>query len=74
MSETEMKVDPARGSALLSQLQGVADRIAAVAKGRPVGFYFVFHLPRRCESREREQKNRSNVVHYPRSGWWPCPS
>jgi hypothetical protein len=38
MSETDMKVDPARASALISQLQGVSERIAAVAKGRAVSF------------------------------------
>jgi hypothetical protein len=37
MSEEAMlKVDPARAKALVSQLQSVRDRIAAVAKGRPV--------------------------------------
>ena len=32
----EMKVDPARAAALVSQLKGVSEKIAAVAKGRPV--------------------------------------
>lgn len=36
MSETEMKVDPARAKALISQLQEVQQRISAVAKDRPV--------------------------------------
>lgn len=36
MSEAEMKVDPARAKALVSQLQEVQQRISAVAKGRPV--------------------------------------
>jgi hypothetical protein len=36
MSETDMKIDPTRASALISQLQGVNERIAAVAKGRAV--------------------------------------
>lgn len=36
MSETEMKVDPARAKALISQLQAVKERIAVVAKGRSV--------------------------------------
>lgn len=36
MSEAEMKIDPARASALASQLQGVSERIAAVAKGQTV--------------------------------------
>lgn len=35
MGEVEMKIDPARASALVSQLQSVTERIAAVAKGRP---------------------------------------
>ncbi|EAQ87004.1 hypothetical protein CHGG_08257 [Chaetomium globosum CBS 148.51] len=35
MSETKMNVDPARASALISQLKGVSERVAAVAKGRP---------------------------------------
>ncbi|KAK0732707.1 hypothetical protein B0T21DRAFT_291010 [Apiosordaria backusii] len=41
---TEMKVDPARASALISQLQGVKDKIAAVAKGRPVRLVAVSKL------------------------------
>ncbi len=36
MSSTEMKIDPARAKALVSQLQAVHERIAAVAKDRPV--------------------------------------
>lgn len=36
MSESEMKIDPARAQALLSQLQEVRQRVAAAAKGRPV--------------------------------------
>lgn len=36
MSDTEMKVNPARAKELVSQLQDVQQRIAAVAKGRPV--------------------------------------
>jgi hypothetical protein len=38
MTETDidMKIDPARASALVSQLQGVNERITAVAKGRAV--------------------------------------
>ena len=36
MSESEMKVEPSRASALISQIQGVNERIAAVAKGRSV--------------------------------------
>ncbi|KAK4173591.1 hypothetical protein QBC36DRAFT_194230 [Triangularia setosa] len=45
MSETtEMKVDPARASALISQLQGVKDKITAVAKGRPVRLVAVSKL------------------------------
>lgn len=38
MSSEEMKIDPARASALVSQIQGVSERIAAVAKGRSVSF------------------------------------
>ncbi|KAK4142805.1 uncharacterized protein C8A04DRAFT_38019 [Dichotomopilus funicola] len=44
MSETEMKVDPARASALISQIQGVNERIAAVAKGRAVRLVAVSKL------------------------------
>jgi hypothetical protein len=43
MSETDMKVDPARASALISQLQSVNERIAAVAEGRAVRSKFI-HL------------------------------
>lgn len=32
----EMKIDPARAAALASQIKGVSERIAAVAKGRKV--------------------------------------
>ena len=42
MSEIEMKIDPARASALISQFHGVSERIATVAKGRAVRcFYFL---------------------------------
>lgn len=34
--EVEMKVDPSRAAALISQLGSVSERIAAVAKGRNV--------------------------------------
>ncbi|KAL2159755.1 hypothetical protein VTH06DRAFT_1888 [Thermothelomyces fergusii] len=44
MSEIDMKVDPARASALVSQLQSVSDRIAAVAKGRVVRLVAVSKL------------------------------
>ncbi|KAK4239186.1 hypothetical protein C8A03DRAFT_43147 [Achaetomium macrosporum] len=44
MSETDMKVDPARASALISQLQSVNERIAAVAKGRAVRLVAVSKL------------------------------
>lgn len=37
MSEPEMKINPARATELISQLQEVQQRIASVAKGRPVG-------------------------------------
>ncbi|KAK3944474.1 hypothetical protein QBC46DRAFT_279708 [Diplogelasinospora grovesii] len=40
----EMKVDPARASALLSQIQSVNERIAAVAKGRAVRLVAVSKL------------------------------
>ena len=36
-SETEMKVDPSRAAALVAQLGGISERVAAVAKGRNVG-------------------------------------
>ncbi|KAK4167312.1 proline synthase co-transcribed bacterial protein [Cladorrhinum sp. PSN259] len=44
MTETEMKIDPTRASALVSQLQGVSEKIAAVAKGRPVRLVAVSKL------------------------------
>ncbi|GAB1313638.1 Alanine racemase family protein (ISS) (Fragment) [Madurella fahalii] len=44
MSVAEMKIDPARASALISQLQGVNERIAAVAKGRAVRLVAVSKL------------------------------
>ncbi|KAK4042777.1 hypothetical protein C8A01DRAFT_44270 [Parachaetomium inaequale] len=44
MGETDMKVDPARASALISQLQGVNERVAAVAKGRAVRLVAVSKL------------------------------
>jgi hypothetical protein len=34
--DAEMKVDPARAAALISQLNGVSERVAALAKGRTV--------------------------------------
>lgn len=36
MSESEMKINPARAAELVSQLQEVQQRIVVVAKGRPV--------------------------------------
>ncbi|EAA26782.1 alanine racemase [Neurospora crassa OR74A] len=44
MSSTPLKIDPARASALVSQLQSVQDRILAVAKGRPVRLVAVSKL------------------------------
>ncbi|KAK1836218.1 proline synthase co-transcribed bacterial protein [Podospora conica] len=44
MSEQEMKIDPARASALVSQIQGVRERIAAVAHGRNVRLVAVSKL------------------------------
>lgn len=44
MSETEMKIDASRASALTAQLQGVKERIAAVAKGRQVRLVAVSKL------------------------------
>ncbi|KAK0612805.1 hypothetical protein B0T17DRAFT_499013 [Bombardia bombarda] len=44
MSDTEMKVDPARASALISQLQGVSEKVAAAAKGRAVRLVAVSKL------------------------------
>ncbi|KAK4101812.1 hypothetical protein N658DRAFT_515575 [Parathielavia hyrcaniae] len=44
MSQTDMKVDPARASTLISQLQSVNGRIAAVAKGRAVRLVAVSKL------------------------------
>ncbi|KAH8892499.1 hypothetical protein GQ53DRAFT_746044 [Thozetella sp. PMI_491] len=44
MSDQEMKIDPARASALISQLQSVAERIASVAKGRSVRLVAVSKL------------------------------
>jgi len=39
-----MKIDPARAEALVSQLQGVSERMAAVAKGRPIRLVAVSKL------------------------------
>ncbi|KXJ86748.1 alanine racemase family protein [Microdochium bolleyi] len=44
MSETDMKIDPARASALVSQLKTVSDRVAAAAKGRNVRLVAVSKL------------------------------
>ncbi|KAJ9133580.1 Pyridoxal phosphate homeostasis protein [Pleurostoma richardsiae] len=44
MTDTEMRVDPVRAKALVSQLQEVNQRIAAVAKGRPVRLVAVSKL------------------------------
>ncbi|KAK0741072.1 hypothetical protein B0T18DRAFT_419378 [Schizothecium vesticola] len=44
MSEQEMKLDPARASALVSQIQGVRERIATVAQGRNVRLVAVSKL------------------------------
>jgi hypothetical protein len=41
MSNAEMKIDPTRAKALVSQLQDVSGRIAAVAKGRSVSAYLI---------------------------------
>jgi len=43
--QTEMKIDPARAAALVSQLQAVQERIAAVAKGRAVRLLAFFSFP-----------------------------
>lgn len=40
MSDTDMKVDPARAAALISQIQGVNERVIAAAKGRAVSLSF----------------------------------
>ncbi|KAI0136807.1 hypothetical protein BJ170DRAFT_31309 [Xylariales sp. AK1849] len=42
--ETEMKVDPSRAAALVSQLSGVSERIAAAATGRTVRLVAVSKL------------------------------
>ncbi|KAK1774545.1 hypothetical protein QBC45DRAFT_424598 [Copromyces sp. CBS 386.78] len=44
MSSTPLKIDPTRASTLVSQLQGVQERILAVAKGRPVRLVAVSKL------------------------------
>ncbi|KAL2259069.1 hypothetical protein VTK26DRAFT_7387 [Humicola hyalothermophila] len=44
MSETDMRVDPARAAALVSQIQGVNERIIAAAKGRAVRLVAVSKL------------------------------
>ncbi|KAK6824791.1 hypothetical protein PG995_015605 [Apiospora arundinis] len=43
-SETEMKVDPSRAAALISQLGGISERVAAVAKGKNVRLVAVSKL------------------------------
>lgn len=47
-----VKVDPARAKALVSQLQGVNERIAAVAKGRHVS-YFCINPPPHAQAHTR---------------------
>lgn len=42
--EADMRVDPARAAALISQLQSVNGRIAAAAKGREVSACIVIYL------------------------------
>ncbi|KAK4130292.1 hypothetical protein BT67DRAFT_391458 [Trichocladium antarcticum] len=44
MSGTDMKVDPTRAAALISQLQGVNERVIAAAKGRTVRLVAVSKL------------------------------
>ncbi|KAK3372893.1 hypothetical protein B0T24DRAFT_247163 [Lasiosphaeria ovina] len=44
MSKTEMKIDPTRASALISQLQAVSERVATVSKGRAVRLVAVSKL------------------------------
>ncbi|KAI1139588.1 alanine racemase [Hypoxylon sp. FL0543] len=44
MTDTEMKVDPQRAAALVSQIKSVRERIAAVAKGRDVRLVAVSKL------------------------------
>lgn len=44
MNSTPLKIDPARASCLVSQLQGVQERILAVAQGRPVRLVAVSKL------------------------------
>lgn len=39
-----LKIDPARAKELISQLQSVSERIAAIAKGRPVSIETVSSL------------------------------
>ncbi|KAK8086629.1 YggS family pyridoxal phosphate enzyme [Apiospora phragmitis] len=43
-NETEMKVDPSRAAALISQLGGISERVAAVAKGKNVRLVAVSKL------------------------------
>jgi PLP dependent protein len=47
MSEAEMKMDPARAKALASQLNGVSERLATVAKGKQVS-NLVSHSHHQC--------------------------
>jgi len=47
MSAEEMKPDPARASALISQLREVTGRITAVAKGRAVSLRLQLDLSHR---------------------------
>lgn len=42
-----LKIDPARAKELISQLQRVSERIAAIAKGRPVSIESVSSLHNR---------------------------
>lgn len=45
MSEAEMKIDPVRAEALISQLREVKQRVAAAANGRKVSPLSLFLSP-----------------------------
>jgi len=61
MSETDMKIDPARASTLVSQLKSVSDRVAAAAKDRNVRLVAVSKLKPANDILALHQKPTSHV-------------
>ncbi|KAA8623951.1 hypothetical protein SMACR_09360 [Sordaria macrospora] len=64
MSSTPLKIDSTRASALVSQLQGVQERILAVAKGRPVRLVAVSKLKPANDILALHQAPQVKQVHF----------